>query len=330
MRSAWLQAVWQDPLPPAWLRALSVIYARLQARDAQQRLARQQRLPVPVIVVGNLTVGGTGKTPCVIALVEMLRQRGHRPGVLSRGYGGRGPYPRLLHAATDPTDGGDEPVLIAARFSGAVPVAVAPDRYRAGRALLDAHPEVDVLVCDDGLQHRQLARDLELCVVDGRRGFGNRRLLPAGPLREPLSRLQAVDHVLVNGADPAELYAAGLRFDLRGDRLIRLADGASQPLTAWHRRHVHAVAGIGDPERFFAVLRAAGLQVHAHPFADHHAYRVQDLVFGEDLPVLMTEKDAVKCRRLGIDEAWVLPVDAVFSAAGKARLSSALDRLFAE
>lgn len=328
MFAAWLQDVWQRPHPPHWLRVLSLIYAFVQARNARQRAAAQRRLPVPVVVVGNLSVGGTGKTPCVEAVVDCLRAHGHRPGVLARGYRARGPFPRLVRADDDPARCGDEPVLMAASFAGAVPVAVAPDRYLAGRLLLDEHPQVDVLVCDDGLQHVQLARDMEFCVVDGRRGFGNAHLLPAGPLREPLSRLKTVDLVLVNGADPAGFRADALRFDLFGERLLPLTGGQAQALASWQGRAVHAVAGIGDPSRYFSVLRSAGLHVHEHPFPDHHAYRARDLDFGDGLPVLMTEKDAVKCRRLGLRDAWVLPVRAVFGAADRARLSAKLDHLF--
>jgi tetraacyldisaccharide 4'-kinase len=274
-----------------------------------------------VIVVGNLTVGGAGKTPLVIWLCEHLQRAGHRPGVVSRGYGGRPPrLPLSVTAATAPSEAGDEPVLIAARTG--CPVVVDPDRPRAARALLAAN-DVDVIVADDGLQHYALARNLEIVVVDGRRRFGNGFCLPAGPLREPLSRLVTVDLVVVNGAGGAGEFA--LR--LVGDRLANLADVAhTEPLTAWRGRRVHAVAGIGDPARFFTALTTAGLEVVEHPFPDHHAYRPDDLDFGDGLPVLMTEKDAVKCRTFAAARHWYLPVsaapDAAFMAALDAKLST--------
>ncbi|MDD3762823.1 MAG: tetraacyldisaccharide 4'-kinase [Nevskiales bacterium] len=317
--SAWLQRLWYSGQTPPWaLRLLARIYGDAARRSQVRRERRQRRLPVPVIVVGNISVGGTGKTPVTLWVLDALRRLGHRPGVLSRGYGGTGPFPMAVDGYGDPAAGGDEPVLIARRAG--VPVVVAPDRHAAGQRLLALHPEVDVLVCDDGLQHRQLARDLELCVVDGVRGFGNGFLLPAGPLREPAARLDKVDLVLVNGGDATVYGPDAVGFRLAGETAVALDTGEVRHLTEFMGRTVHGVAGIGHPDRFFEALQAYGISVRPHPFADHHAYRSEDLTFGDKLPVLMTEKDAVKCARLGLAGLWMVPVDAVFEAAARDRL----------
>lgn len=320
---------WRAAPPPRALQALVVIYAAVADSIAARRRSKAQRLPVPVIVVGNIAIGGTGKTPVTLALLELLQSLGKRPGVLSRGYGGAGPFPLLVNAQTPPTQCGDEPLLIAQR--GGVPVAVAPSRFAAGQTLLAAHPELDVLVCDDGLQHYALARDLELCVVDGQRGHGNGHRLPAGPLREPPSRLAACDLVLVNGGDAAPYGAQALRFDLQMDEALALRDTARRPLSAFVGQSIDAMAGIGHPARFFAQLTAQGLMVHPHVFADHQAYTAADLDFTSGRPLLMTEKDAVKCRALSLPpdlDAWVVPVRAVFAGNGAVRMRECLRALF--
>jgi len=319
----WLQQVWWRPTPPPiWLRPLAGLYAQVADRRAAAQRAEARRLPLPVIVVGNIAVGGTGKTPVTLALVELLQELGRHPGVISRGYGGQGPFPRIVRPADDPGAVGDEPLLISRR-SG-VPVCVAPDRVAAGRVLLAAHPSVDVLVCDDGLQHYRLARDLEICVIDGQRGHGNGWRLPAGPLREPPSRARDCDLRLVNGGEASGYGADSLRFDLALDRLQPLAGGASQPLSDWAGRSVHAVAGIGNPGRFFAALSALGLRVEPHPFPDHHAFSADDLAFGDDRPVLMTEKDAVKCAAFADARLWVVPAEARFHQDAKDRVRQCL------
>jgi tetraacyldisaccharide 4'-kinase len=313
----WLEARWWQQAPvPGWLAALSRLYGRVAHWRRRRATAAAVTLPVPLVVVGNVAVGGTGKTPVVIALVEALVAAGFRPGVISRGYGGRGPG-GLVPPGGDPARYGDEPVLIARRTG--VPVWVDRDRVAAGRALL-ADQGVDVIVADDGLQHYRLGRRVEIAVVDGRRRFGNGRLLPAGPLREPTSRLAQVDLVLVNGLrSPHELG-----FDLRADDPRALRDDQRRPLAAFTGSPVHAVAGIGDPSRFFASLRAAGLEPIEHPFPDHHRYRPSDLAFGDPRPVLMTEKDAVKCAAFAQANWYALPVSAALPAAAIARV---LERL---
>ncbi|KAF1720824.1 tetraacyldisaccharide 4'-kinase [Pseudoxanthomonas wuyuanensis] len=292
------------PLPA---RALSRLYGALVAlrlRLYRKGWLRSQRLPAPVVVVGNVSVGGTGKTPLTIALVQRLRQAGFKPGVASRGYGRRDPkQARWVDAATAPADGGDEPVLIA-RQTG-LRVRVDRDRNAAARELIAAG--CDVIVCDDGLQHYRLQRDIEIEVIDGQRRYGNGRLLPAGPLREPPERGRDCDFRVVNGGEagfgewPMRLHSEGA-LPLRG--------GRPRPLSSFAGQRVHAIAGIGNPQRFFDMLRGYGIGVVPHAFGDHHVYAEADFSFGSELPVLMTEKDAVKCAAFADDWFYSVPVSA--------------------
>ena len=326
----WLQDVWwRAAAPPAALLPLEALYGRLADRLAARRRARAKRLPVPVIVVGNIAIGGSGKTPVTLALIELLRDMGHTPGVLSRGYGGMGPFPLLVGAETSPELAGDEPALIAQRSYA--PVCVAPDRFEAGLALLREHPRVDVLICDDGLQHYALARDLEFCVIDGTRGHGNGHRLPAGPLREPVARMQSCGLLLVNGGDAARYGERAVGFSLDMDVAVNLAGGEPRPLAAFAGPPVDAVAGIGHPQRFFAQLQALGLTVRGHAFSDHHVYQERDFYFADQHPVLMTEKDAVKCRHLDLAaerKIWSVPVTLRWSADGEARVRKCLHALW--
>lgn len=320
-----LDDLWYSAKPaPAVLRPLASLYGNIAGQVARRRKARAVQLSVPVIVVGNITVGGTGKTPFVLWLVELLRRRGWKPGVISRGYGGYAPrYPLRVSATTDPAWAGDEPALIARRLD--VPVAVAPDRVAAARLLLDAG-EADILVTDDGLQHYRLARDIEICVIDGSRGLGNGSLLPAGPLREPPQRLQQVDLVVVNGGGWRAPGLDVVDMRLQTVEAVSLASGERRPLAGFAGSRVHAVAGIGNPRRFFDSLRAAGIQPIPHPFADHHDYTEIDLAFEGAEPVLMTEKDAVKCGELAQPRMWYVPAEAVLAAEGAALVQQLLDR----
>jgi len=312
MLARWLQRQWfaQRRLSPAlWLLApLAGAYSALAA--VNRRRARPERLPVPVIVVGNITVGGAGKTPLTLWLARQLCARGWRPGIVSRGYGGDSAAPRPVTASSLPAEVGDEPLLL--RRRSGVSVWVGRDRVAAGRALLAASPGVDVIICDDGLQHYRLARDVELAVFDGR-GAGNGWRLPAGPLREPLARLAGVAAVVCNGPADDRIPPTLPRFDMRlqPGAFYRL-DDPGQVCAAGDLagRRLHALAGIGDPERFFRTLEALGLGFTRHPFPDHHAYHAADLAFAGDSVLLMTEKDAVKCAGLTAAEAWVLPVEA--------------------
>lgn len=305
----WLEARWYSDAPPAaLLRPLSALYGAVVAARRSRLTAAAQPLPVPVVVVGNISLGGTGKTPFVIWLVERLREWGYTPGVISRGYGGRAPrYPMLVSHDSDAAHCGDEPLLMAQRLC--VPLAVDPDRVAAAHALLAQHPGINVLVADDGLQHYALARDLEICVIDGARGLGNGALLPAGPLRELPQRLAEIPLCVVNGGGWRGAAAA------HADMQLRMGDaqdfsGGRRPLLSYRGAALHAVAGIGNPERFFAQLRAQGLDVIPHPFPDHHVYTAVDLDFGDDLPLLMTEKDAVKCSGIAKPHHAFVPVSA--------------------
>jgi tetraacyldisaccharide 4'-kinase len=316
---AWLTRRWYTSTPAPWfLRPLSRLFglvARLRRR-AQQARAREQRLPAPVVVVGNIAVGGTGKTPFVIWLVERLREWGWRPGVISRGYGGAARrWPQPVDAGSDPALVGDEPALIAQRTG--CPVVVGPDRLAAARALL-AGGDVDVVVSDDGLQHYRLWRDLEIVVVDASRGLGNGQLLPAGPLREPPSRLAEVALVVTNGNGWAAPAGRRLTMRLFALEARALKGPERRPIAAFAGSTVHAIAGIGNPARFFSMLSQQGIRLVMHPFPDHHPFTAQDLDFGDDLPVLMTEKDAVKCRAFGGERHWVVPVEAGIDADGVA------------
>lgn len=317
----WLKRRWyESPHPIAWLLPLSWLFGAVVVLRRAWLRARARSLPVPVVVIGNLSVGGSGKTPLVLWTVAALREAGFRPGVISRGYGGRAAaYPMRVDAHSDPSHCGDEALLIARR--GGCPVAVAPDRLAAADLLLAEG--VDVLVSDDGLQQYRLSRQLEICVVDSARGLGNRALLPAGPLREAPARLGQVSAVVVNGSALAWLPHA-LRMRLQGSEAVRLSDGLRRPLSQFADQCVHAVAGIGDPARFFAMLAGAGLSLSPHAFADHHVYRASDLDFGDQAPLLMTEKDAVKCEGFAKPWHWFVPVSAELPAADAARMQQLL------
>jgi tetraacyldisaccharide 4'-kinase len=266
-------------------------------------LLKATRLPVPVIVVGNITAGGAGKTPLVLLLVGELLRRGRHPGVISRGYGGSAAGVREVVPDSLAIDVGDEPLLIRRRTG--CPVFVGRDRVAAGRSLLAAHPECDVILADDGLQHYRLARDVEIAVVD-RRGLWNGWPMPAGPLREPMSRLNAVDAVVANGWNGA----ARFRMTLAGERFELLAKVSRRGTPSdFAGKRLHAVAGIGEPQRFFDHLGALGLNFERHPFPDHHAYVADDLAFDGDA-IVTTEKDAVKFGALAKLPVWVLPVTA--------------------
>ncbi len=293
--------------PVAWLLWPASLLFGLVA-GARRFLYRVRLLPsahpgVPVIVVGNLTVGGSGKTPLALWIAEFLRAKGWAPAIVSRGYGGSAGIPRAATVADDAREVGDEPIVLARR-SGC-PVWIGADRLAVIEALRGQHPQVDVLILDDGLQHYRLRRDVEIAVVDSR-GFGNGLLLPAGPLREPPRRLRSVDAVVSHGS-----AVKGYAMRLDGETVHRITDARERrPVQSFRGQRVHAVAGIGDPNRFFLHLTRLGVRVVPHPFADHHPLTAEELQFGDEAPVMMTEKDAVKLRGHGRANWWVLPVSA--------------------
>jgi tetraacyldisaccharide 4'-kinase len=272
--------------PLGWIYCAVAV---LRRRAYGVGLLKSHRAGVPVVVIGNLSVGGTGKTPLVLRLAELALERGWRPAILTRGYGGRGgPWPVNVSATDDPGRVGDEPVMLARR--GVCPVVAGPDRVADARLAVVEHG-ANLLLCDDGLQHYRLARDLEVAVIDAARELGNRRCLPAGPLREPPGRLRAVDLVVRNGG-----AGQGHRFRLVAGEAVSLgAPALTRPLEHFRGVRVTAVAGIGNPERFFADLRRRGLEVEARPYPDHHVLTAADVASWPPGPVLMTEKDAVKC-----------------------------------
>ncbi|HUW27908.1 MAG TPA: tetraacyldisaccharide 4'-kinase [Sulfuriferula sp.] len=315
MVSNWVMRQWQGTTP--WhvlLIPLSRVFGLLAGlRRTLYRIGmlHAQSLPVPVIVVGNISAGGTGKTPLVAWLARELAMHGWHPGVISRGYGGSALTPQQASIHSDTVRVGDEPVLLASLVQ--CPVWVGRDRPAAGRALLFAHPQVDVLISDDGLQHYRLARDVEIVVVDGARGFGNGRLLPAGPLREPVARLGVVDAIVVNQPATAQLNLPAMppvyTMRLEGACFVNLADPARSADAAYFDgQEIHAIAGIGHPQRFFDQIAALGIHAQTHAFPDHHAYRATDLAFSGD--ILMTGKDAVKCCAFATQNMWTLPVQA--------------------
>lgn len=308
MKQSDVDRIWYDGEPvPFWMKALVPLYRALSSLNRYSwtiGLRRPVRLPIPVVVIGNITAGGTGKTPLVLALIDALRARGWKPGVVSRGYGGSADSPMLLDEDPAPAVVGDEPSLV--RLRSGAPVAIGKRRPGAARLLLDE--DVDVILADDGLQNPSLARDIEICVVDGQRRFGNGLLLPAGPLREPIDRLARVDFVVTNGG---EALAHEIRMFMQGTTAEQISDGRStRPLSDFAGQKVHAVAGIGNPKRFFDSLCLQGIEVIEHAFTDHHAFSPADVDLNDGLPVLMTEKDAVKCRHFAKANHWQVPVSA--------------------
>ena len=324
----WLERHWYRITPlHILLLPVSIIFRLLVAlRRALYRsgILSSEKLPVPVIVVGNITVGGSGKTPLTLWLAQQLVEEGWHPGIISRGFtkgtqstakqasrridsgGGASTTPQAVHPASSPDAVGDEAVLMAQREL--CPVWVGRDRPATGRALLRAHPECDVLLSDDGLQHYRLRRDAEIAVIDGVRRFGNGCLLPAGPLREAPSRLHEVDAVVINGGT-----AVGdeYRMQLDGSVFYNLLNPDSiKRVSDFHGMKLHAIAGIGHPLRFFEHLNKLGLAGQAHPFPDHHRYTPADLAYADADAILMTEKDAVKCAAFATEKCWVLRVEA--------------------
>jgi tetraacyldisaccharide 4'-kinase len=319
---AWLQQIWYaGRAAPWWLRALSPVYGaivRLRQWLYARGIFRTVRVGVPVIVIGNITVGGTGKTPMVVWLAGRLSALGLRVAVVSRGYGRVGSGVALVEPASRAEDVGDEALLISRRAP--CPVYVGRDRVAAARAAVAAGAQL--LIADDGLQHLRLARAMEIAMIDAQRGLGNGALLPAGPLREPAARLATVGAVVLTGAGTRDRrFAGAVPMRLEGAMVQPVnAAGLGRALREFSGSRVHAIAAIGNPARFFATLRAAGIELIEHPYPDHDPFKLAELQFGDGLPVIMTEKDAVKCLAFAPAQCWYLPVAAVFDPADERQL----------
>lgn len=301
-----------------WIRCLlplSTVFALVSTirRSLYRNSVRAYTSRYPLIVVGNITAGGTGKTPLVIYLAQQLCDRGYRPGIVSRGYGAKAAnYPFAVTPGTGFREAGEEALMIARHTR--CPVIIDPDRVAAVQMLENSY-DCNIIISDDGLQHYRLNRSMEIAVVDGQRGFGNGYLLPAGPLREKPERLASVDIVVCNGETRHALPAGTLRMDLEATHLVHLSDSKAMSvhdafLSTLTANKVHAVAGIGNPERFFNSLCSCGFDIITHIFRDHHMYSEQDITFADDLDVVMTEKDAVKCHEFCSDLHWYLKVTA--------------------
>lgn len=320
----WLNSTWYaDAPPPAWLTPFEWLYRLIHAMRRllyRTKILKSWKAPVPVIVIGNITAGGTGKTPVTMALVKELKTAGWNPGVISRGHGVRLSTPRLVSKDSLARDVGDEPLLIA-RQSG-VPVCVHPRRAKAAQMLLAQYP-VDILVADDGLQHLALERDIEIVVIDGERMFGNGHLLPAGPLRERESKLVQVDIVISNGVSDD----ADIQMQYKPRAFVNVKSGKLVPLTHFQGKGCVAVAGIGNPRRFFETLDSLDIHYDEHVFPDHHRYSRKDFADLPELPVLMTAKDAVKCETFASEDWWFLHVAPEFSQAMLPRIENRLQSL---
>jgi tetraacyldisaccharide 4'-kinase len=331
---SFLQRVWYDRhaqwlsfllLPLSWLFGALVACRRIAYRIG---LLRSVRVGRPVVVIGNVTVGGTGKTPFTIWLAMQLQARGVRVGIVLRGYGGSSSHwPRDVSSDSSPEEVGDEAVLLAMR-TGAIVVA-GPDRVAAAQRAIERGAQL--VLSDDGLQHYRLARDREIVVIDGRRGVGNRRLLPAGPLREPVSRLAQADLRVVSWRDgsarPLTPAPATVQVWARISQATALVGGETRSLDEFKGSRVHAVAGIGHPQQFFAALQQLGIEVAPHPLPDHARLTAADIQFSDQLPVLMTEKDAVKSRAIADQRHWAVRMDVMVTEQDAAAVHAMLDRL---
>ncbi|MDM8565528.1 tetraacyldisaccharide 4'-kinase [Candidatus Halobeggiatoa sp. HSG11] len=286
-------------IPLAWIFCIVV---RIRRQAYKHNFFTRKHIPVPVIVVGNITVGGTGKTPLVSWLGRFLKQQGFKPGIISRGYKGNAKeWPQVVYPDSDPYLVGDEPVLLARQSN--CPVVVSPNRFQAASVL---YHDCDIIISDDGLQHYALFHDIRIAIVDATRRYGNQRCLPAGPLREPLNSLTEMDFIIVNGSQNKSENI--MQYQVKP--LCKVLDNQVLcDLTELRGQTVHAVAGIGNPDKFFSFLREKGLIIHQHPFPDHHHYQPKNIQFNDNLLVIMTEKDAVKCQTFANQQHLYLPID---------------------
>lgn len=327
MISQIIERSWYQPfsIVTALLLPFSILYCVLSVLRRSLYsvgILKKMRLPVPVIVVGNINVGGTGKTPLVIALVEHLKLKGCKPGIVSRGYGGKAnSWPQMVTADSTPREVGDEAVLLASHCD--CPMSVGPERVKAVQQLLDKH-QCDIIVSDDGLQHLALQRDIEIVVIDSERRFGNGFCLPAGPLRELPSRLNQVDLVVSNG----KAMESEFEMQLQPYVFVQVKDkNRTLAISEMANKKAHAIAGIGNNERFFKTLETLNISIERHPFEDHYDYQPADLQFDDDLAIIMTEKDSVKCKNFVPDNAWFLKVNAQLSSLFYQNLDNKLEKI---
>ncbi len=289
----------------------------------QNKILSSYKAPVPVVIVGNISVGGTGKTPLIIELVSQLQSKGYKPAVISRGYGGQAEsWPQIVNADSDPRQLGDEPCLIVQKTG--CPVVVGANRQQDIRMILSEF-ECDIVLSDDGMQHYALQRDAEIAVIDAQRLFGNGLCLPSGPLRELKTRLKQVDLVLYNGETEQ-----ALSYTMQAHSCETIVSGQKQKVTLQDLsgKKVHAIAGIGNPARFFTLLESFGIEVIPHAFSDHHYYNKSELLFDDDYPVLMTEKDAVKCHRFALENWWAVPVTIELTTQAQFEVDQLFDTIF--
>lgn len=304
-------------IPLSWLYCALVGIRRFLYR---YKIFRSYPSPVPVIVVGNITAGGSGKTPLVIWMANFLKQQGYKPGLVSRGYGGKATHwPQQVRADSDHVVVGDEAVMLASRTE--CPMAVGPERPKVIDSLIE-HYDIDVVISDDGLQHYAMRRDIEIAVINGERRFGNGQCLPAGPLRERPARLDEVDMIVVNGEGNRKEHPMSVTNRLA----VNLQTGEARALSEFSGYTVHAFAGIGHPGRFFAGIKKCGVELIEHEFPDHHTYHEDELLFEDGLPVLMTEKDAVKCMRFKNRRLWCVPASVTLGNAFSQRLLMLLQK----
>ncbi|MCW9012484.1 MAG: tetraacyldisaccharide 4'-kinase [Gammaproteobacteria bacterium] len=320
-----LDDYWYSQNPIAWLllplAGLFCLISMLRKLCFKIGLFKSYQAPVPVIIVGNISVGGTGKTPLLIELCTQLKQKGFKPGVISRGYGGQAKqWPLAVNANSDVIETGDEPLLIAMRTQ--CPVVVGPDRVDDVNHLLKNF-ECNVILSDDGMQHYRLKRDAEIAVVDADRKFGNGFCLPAGPLRESLKKLNTVDMTILNGGRSDQIA-----FSIKADHCVSLIKQEQvKALSEFTGKQVHAIAGIGHPGRFFNMLKKMGVRCIEHAFNDHHNFSQNEICFDDELPVLMTEKDAVKCKNFKLSSHWYVPIDVELSDSAQKKFDQIIEQV---
>lgn len=305
----WLENIWyNNGSGKELLLPLTGLYCLINQGQRWFQTRNLPSLSCPVIVVGNITVGGTGKTPLTIYLVKLLQSMGYKPAIITRGYGGRAVYwPQSVVASSDPYMVGDEAVLMA--ISTGVPVYAGANRLASIKDCLDKH-DCDVIISDDGMQHYKMPRDIQIAVIDGERKLGNGLCLPAGPLREPKKRLAHCDFIIKNGGGWDKAKSQWIEMIMAGTELMNLKQEKIKPLKSFQAQTVNAVTGIGNPQRFYTTLENAGLKLIKHSFPDHYQFQQVDLEFDNTFPILMTEKDAVKCHSFASDKCWYLPVQA--------------------